>query len=126
MDSPSREINKMLGEVENSLAALDRAFRTAEDEVDYVPTETTLKAYNALAALNSALVTKKVDVSDLKGRSSVLSAMERLAQKLDDPSVQTMLGTESVEFSGIFRQVLKVLKQKDPKKVESTLFKRLD
>ena len=92
-------------------------------DVDYFPQNVVRTAISALTDLNKML-TPEVIVQ-LKGRS-ILNVLDKIGSKIDDPSIQTMLGTSAVEFSGIFHTVHKQLAQKDPKKVEGTLFSRLD
>lgn len=126
MTSSPEKINKAMGDAEKALSDLDRAFSSFSEEVDYLPRETVIKANNALQSLNQMLITGAFPVKELRGRGSILNVMDKLGPKLDDPATQTMLGTQAVEFSGIFHSVHNRLAQKDPKKVESTLFGHMD
>ena len=127
MTSSPKEANKLVGDVVDTLTVLERAITSSSNaDFDYLPSETTMKAYNALRALDQVLLAGKEGARELKGRGSVLNVMDKIGPKLDDPSIQTMLGTMAVEFSGIFHTVHNSLTQKDPKKVEGTLFGQLD
>lgn len=124
MTSSSKEINKLVGEAERALVDLETKIESSSGyDVDYFPQSVVRTAIGALSALNKML-TPEVIVQ-LKGRS-ILNVMAKIGSKIDDPSIQTMLGTSAVEFSGIFHTVHRQLVQKDPKKVEGTLFSRLD
>ena len=124
MTSSSKEINKLVGEAERALVDLENKMESSSGyDVDYFPQNVVRTAISALTDLNKML-TPEVIVQ-LKGRS-ILNVLDKIGSKIDDPSIQTMLGTSAVEFSGIFHTVHKQLAQKDPKKVEGTLFSRLD
>ena len=124
MTSSSKEINKLVGDAERALEDLENKMESSAGlDVDYFPQGIVLTAINALDALNSMLTPQIV--VQLKGRS-ILNVMDKIGSKIDDPAIQTMLGKSAVEFSGIFRTVHKQLGQKDLKKVEGTLFSRLD
>lgn len=124
MTSSSKEINKLVGDAERALADLENKMESSSGyDIDYFPQGIVLTAFNALSDLNKML-TPQVIVQ-LKGRS-ILNVMDKLGSKIDDPVIQTMLGTSAVEFSGIFHAVHTQLSKKDPNKVEGTLFSRLD
>ena len=125
MSNPAYEINKALEEAITSLNQLDRALTYSRgSDIDFVPNETTQKAYAALANLNRILQSEG-DGKELRGRGTVLDVMQKLGPKLDSPSVQTILGSMAVDFSNMLRTVQKVLKEKDTKKVEGTGFESL-
>jgi hypothetical protein len=124
MTSSSKEINKAMGDAVTALTDLEERLTSSDYEADYIPRETVVKANTALRVLDKML--SLTPVKDLQGRGSILTVMDKIGPKLDDPATQTMLGTSAVEFSGIFHSVHNRLTQKDSKKVEGTLFGRLD
>ena len=127
MTSSSREINRAMQDAEDSLEVLARALKSSsEEEVEYVPHNVATNAYNAVSALNQIISSGKEDVKTLKGRGSVLNVMDQIGPKLDDPALQTMLGTMATQFVHVFRSLHQTLGHKDPKKVEGTLFGRLE
>lgn len=124
MTSSSKEINKLVGDAERALMDLEHKMESSSGyDIDYFPQGIVLTAINALGALHKMLTPQVV--VQLKGRS-ILNVMDKIGSKIDDPAIQTMLGMNAVEFSGIFHTVHKQLAEKDPKKVEGTLFSRLD
>lgn len=126
MSNPAYEINKALEETLSTLTNLDRAISSSRgSEVDFLPNVTTQKAYDALQKLNTMLAKGGEEAKELRGRGNVLDVMAKLGPKLDNPSVQTMLGALAVEFSNMLRTVQSVLKEKDTKKVEGTGFEGL-
>ncbi len=126
MPYQASEINKALDDACTSLSQLDQALTSYKgSDVDYLPSSTTQKAYNALERL-STLLEGQGDVKELRGRGNMLDVMAKLSPKLDSPSVQTMLGTVAVELCGMLRTVQQVLKEKDAKRVEGTGFEGLN
>ena len=126
MSNPAYEINKALEETLVTLTKLDQAISSSRgSDVDYLPNATTQKAYDALQKLNTVLTKSGEGAKELKGRGNILDVMAKLGPKLESPSVQTMLGSVAVEFSGMLRTVQQVLKEKDTKRVEGTGFDSL-
>lgn len=127
MSYSAHEINKAVEDAISTMTNLDKAISSSRgSEVEYLPTETTQKAYDALEKLKGMLKAGGEGAKELKGRGNVLDVMDKLGPKLDRVEIQTMLGTMAVELSGMLRAVQQVLAgSRKGQKVEGTGFERL-
>ena len=104
-----------------ALTALNRAVASSSGyDIDYLPREAVSKAIGALKALDGALMEKRLSAMEVKGR--VLNIMDEMKARLDDASIQKLLGAQAAELSSLFRSVHGRIAQKDSKSVESLLF----
>ena len=126
MTNPSHE-TKIVGDAVNALTDLEQALTSSGDDLDTLSRGIVSKADRALQALDQVLTEGSMPGKELKGRGSILNVMNTLSSMVDNPAVQTALAATGCELSDIFRRVhKKLLAKKDPKKVEETLFGRLD
>jgi hypothetical protein len=120
----AEEIHKIVREAVHALDELKQALASSSGyDIDYLPKGTVSKALEALSTLDRALTEERKPATEIKVQ--VLKAMDEI--KLDDAATQTMLGSQQAEeFLKIYRTIQTRLGHKDPKKVASTLFGRLE
>ena len=105
----------------DALTALKRALASSSGyDIDYLPREPVLKAKEALLALDQALIERRLSVTEVKGQ--VLNVMDEMKARLDDASIQKLLGEQAAELSSLFRSVHGRITRKDLKSVENRLF----
>ena len=122
-----KALNKI---VDDATVALNNLYiaigREGGFEEDYVPQETSLKAYESLQKVWKAVHTDPKILSEVPRRGLFKDVIDKLGPKLDSPSVQTALGTAAVDLMGIFHTIQKIFEKKDVKKVSQSEFDFLD
>ncbi len=112
------DLNKVLDEATVALEGLFRSIASSTGyDVDYVPNETSRKAYEALLRVQQTIGKNSEVISEFTRRGVFKDVMDKLSPKLDSPSVQTALGTVAVELMGVFKNIQILFHEKDSRKI---------
>jgi hypothetical protein len=119
MPIPSIDQNKLLDDATVALERLSRSipYSIGSSDVDYIPNETTRKAYESLLKVQQTVGENPEAITQFKRRGQLSQIINELGQKLNSPSVQTALGTLASELMGVFNKVQIAFQEKDPRKV---------
>ena len=119
MADSAKEVNRITDDAAELLEALHRQYVSSRgEEVEYFSNDRVQRVCAALERVRSVLKETGERSAQLPRAGVLKDAMTRVEEDMrSSPSLQTMLGSSAVQFSGIFNVVLTILRQKDLKKV---------